>query len=227
LSLLLFTLSCPFCSAIASACLPACLPACPSCVPRVGLVAPLSSSCSKPLLNSTSMSSSTTYPPPPQRDPATLYSSSPHLKREKLLRQRNHSTTYTDPFHVVAFILLLAGLFFWKPNLIPFSSSLGITSPSSTTSSLRSGLRISLQPPERMVWQKTFTLPSASRGCHLITSTVEKEISEGLKGCKVISCCSWRDKVCIAYLSSSVIKGRYLDALHPTHIGFLDSEREF
>ncbi|UZJ52534.1 hypothetical protein CBS101457_001854 [Exobasidium rhododendri] len=35
-----------------------------------------------------------------------------------------------------------------------------------------------------MVWQKTFTLPSASRGCHLVTSVVEKEISQGLKGCK-------------------------------------------
>jgi secondary thiamine-phosphate synthase enzyme len=35
-----------------------------------------------------------------------------------------------------------------------------------------------------MVWQKTFTLPSASRGCHLVTNVVEKEINEGLKGVK-------------------------------------------
>lgn len=126
----------------------------------------------------------TTYPPPPQTD-STLYSSSSHAKRDKLLRKRNHSTSYTDPFHVVVLILILALLCIWKPNLIPFSSSLGITSLPASSSSFRSGLRISLQQPERMVWQKTFTLPSASRGCHLITNVVEKEISEGLKGCKV------------------------------------------
>lgn len=137
------------------------------------------------------MAASTTYPPPPIHPDSTLYSSSSHAKRDKLLRRRNHSTTYTDPFYVVAFILLLGLFLAWRPEYIPFSSSLGITSPSQSRSSLRHKHKCNcdttppLQAIQKMVWQKTFTLPSASRGCHLITSQVEREISEGLKGCKV------------------------------------------
>lgn len=128
------------------------------------------------------MSSASSYPPPPRRQPdsSTLYESSPHTTKDQLLRRRNHSS-HTDPFHVVIVILLLGLFLTWQPRFIPFSSSLGLSSPSTRN-------RCSCTSPDSptsMVWQKTFTLPSASKGCHLVTNVVEKEISEGLKGCKV------------------------------------------
>ncbi|KDN43967.1 hypothetical protein K437DRAFT_278701 [Tilletiaria anomala UBC 951] len=36
-----------------------------------------------------------------------------------------------------------------------------------------------------MPWQKEFTLSSRGKGCHLVTSEVEREIAEGLRGCKI------------------------------------------
>lgn len=36
-----------------------------------------------------------------------------------------------------------------------------------------------------MPWQKTFTLPSRGKGCHLVTREVEAEIAPGLKGVKI------------------------------------------
>ncbi|KAJ9121298.1 hypothetical protein QFC24_004634 [Naganishia onofrii] len=36
-----------------------------------------------------------------------------------------------------------------------------------------------------MPWQKTFTLQPRSKGCHLVTKEVEKNIKEGLSGCKI------------------------------------------
>ncbi|KAG6381258.1 hypothetical protein JVT61DRAFT_5662 [Boletus reticuloceps] len=36
-----------------------------------------------------------------------------------------------------------------------------------------------------MGWQKTFSLPKRSKGCHLITDHVLAQISEGIKDVKV------------------------------------------
>lgn len=38
-----------------------------------------------------------------------------------------------------------------------------------------------------MGWQKTFTLPRKSKGCHLVTNEVVSQISEGLQGVQVNS----------------------------------------
>lgn len=35
-----------------------------------------------------------------------------------------------------------------------------------------------------MVWQTTFTLPSSSKGCYLVTKDVERACAEGLRGVK-------------------------------------------
>lgn len=152
------------------------------------------------------MSSSTRYPPPLQPG-STLYSTSPHQKKDKTLRKRYNSTSYTDPFHVIVFILLVSLFCIWKPNLIPFSSKLGITSLTNTAKKHRCSCSIE-DSPSSMVWQKTFTLPSASRGCHLITSQVEKEISEGLKGCKV----------CVRYKKTERERGHLMVPLSFTYI---------
>jgi hypothetical protein len=208
------------------------------------------------------MPSVTTYPPPPStarpKDTTpptsnTLYDTSPYVKRDKLLRKRNQTSTYTDPLHVVVVILLLSLLLSWKPNLIPFSSSLGITSPTRKSSSPQSNKGNSCncnhpashsESSASMVWQKTFTLPSSSRGCHLVTSVVEKEISQGLKGCKVSSALHGGGSSYLSTMYSDThthihtlthsfpflhfpnTPGRHIDTLYSAHLGCADHQRE-
>jgi hypothetical protein len=111
-------------------------------------------------------------PSPPVRKPSTSTSSS----------------ASTIPLTTLAlFLLLLVALF---PSLFHYvwTIPLALFSPSSNTNSYTS-------PPARygygyntgtrtMWFQKTFTLPSKSRGSYLITDTVLKELPE-LKGYKV------------------------------------------
>lgn len=158
-------------------------------------------------------SASSTYPPAPQRRPspplspsssrsgsppgATLYGRSPHRHRDTLFRRRRERFNCgLDPLHVVALIVLAGILLASRPELLspdtylrPFSTRPSPTLRPCDLPSQRNGKRAKCDcshcsQDTIMVWQKTFTLPSASKGCHLVTPAVEREISDGVKGVK-------------------------------------------
>lgn len=143
-----------------------------------------------------------TYPPafvdsPPQRSTSgtaqarladtlsaqTLYESSPHRKKDE--QHRFRSSRYTDPSSVLLVVLLL-GLLVW---ILPTTSWLGFrrTPPVCSVYQHHAHPIIDYSAGS-MPWQKEFTLSSRGKGCHLVTNEVQREISEGLKGCKVREC---------------------------------------
>lgn len=128
------------------------------------------------------------YPPkrnssPSPEAPATLYSSSVHQPIDKKASKRREKyKETTDPTKVTLFILFLA-LLYW---LLPIPSPFSIYTRASKNKFVNNCNCNSNQLDSRtMPWQKTFALSSRTKGCHLITSEVQKEISEGLKGVKV------------------------------------------
>lgn len=142
-----------------------------------------------------------TYPPPPshpskstvrKREKSkkeeeeevqneTLYSQSPHHKEDFLFRKRRARVNCgLDPLHVVALIVLLGFVLSFNPSILSYHTYLA---PFKRQDSVQTRSHLQSQE-ERMVWQKTFTLPSASKGCHLVTPSVEREINEGLRNTK-------------------------------------------
>jgi len=140
--------------------------------------------------------SATTYPPPPshpskstirqrekskESEPDTLYSQSPHNNEDHIYRKRRARVNCgLDPLHVVALIVLAGFILSFNPGILSYHT---YTKPfkRQTTNNLQSRSDL-IQ--SKMVWQKTFTLPSASKGCHLVTPSVEREIHEGLRNVK-------------------------------------------
>ncbi len=136
----------------------------------------------------------------------TLYDDSPHSSIDRAIaRQRKRATTYTDPTKVLLIVLALGFLAWILPTTSIFR--LGRSSESvilsrhakeahrcsvcalhaghiaDSTGSAASNPVYSNR--DRMPWQKEFTLPSRGKGVYLITSEVNKEIQEGLKGVNV------------------------------------------
>lgn len=138
---------------------------------------------------------STSYPPPPshpsksttirQREKrkedtdGTLYSQSPHQNEDHIFRKRRARVNCgLDPLHVVALIVLAGFILSVNPGILSYRTYIR---PFQRRDNIQSRPDL-IQ--EKMVWQKTFTLPSASKGCHLVTPSVEREISEGLRNVK-------------------------------------------
>ncbi|EPQ31569.1 uncharacterized protein PFL1_00902 [Pseudozyma flocculosa PF-1] len=114
---------------------------------------------------------------PSSSDP-TLYAASPHARIDgkearRRLRRAHRAGHYTDPTYTTLLILACALVYWFLPLdllLHPFSSS--SSSPS-------------LKQTTRMPWQKTITLSSRTKGCHLVTNEVLPQIEEGIKGVKI------------------------------------------
>lgn len=99
----------------------------------------------------------------------TLYHRSPHAGTDRIWQKRRRRVNCgLDPLHVVGLIVLAYFVYAFVPFSFPFNRSPAVAS--------RTG--------NDMVWQRTFTLPSASKGCHLVTPSVEREIAQGLQGVK-------------------------------------------
>lgn len=135
----------------------------------------------------------TTYPPPPSHpskstirqrekqkeseEDKTLYSHSPHHKEDNLFRRRRARVNCgLDPLHVVALIVLAGFILSFNPGILSYRTYIA---PFKRQHNIQP-----ITQRQTMVWQKTFTLPSASKGCHLVTPSVEREINEGIRNVK-------------------------------------------
>ena len=147
------------------------------------------------------------YPPSrPERDPrpgaptrdetplyeaATLYAQSPHVHADRRERARRERRSQYGPRHVFLFgrakrvaepmylvlAVLLLGLLWIVTRTSPASTTLSSPPPAATA-------YFSTTPPS-MPSQKTFTLASRGKGCHLVQSEVEREISDMIRGVQV------------------------------------------
>lgn len=110
----------------------------------------------------------------------TLYANSPHRKKDE--QHKFRSSRYTDPSSVLLVVLIL-GVLVW---ILPTTSWLGLRrAPPVCSVCQHHAHPIAQSPTHNMPWQKEFTLSSRGKGCHLVTNEVQREISEGLKDCKV------------------------------------------
>lgn len=150
------------------------------------------------------------YPPPPRRADgtvpptapdespleaeATLYAASPHHAADELLRRRRERKAQYGRSHAVlvgpshrinptylmlAVLVLGFSYLVWRAALPARGGrgTLRATPPWTTTPTVTCTV-----PDKTMVSQKTFTLSSRSKGCHLVQAEVEHELRDMLKG---------------------------------------------
>lgn len=124
------------------------------------------------------MSNDAHYPPSQK----TLYQQSPHQPRDHLFqRRRARFNCGLDPLHVVLLIVAFGIFLIAHPQYLSVQHYRNRFHSERIYEPIHQNLQ---EPPSKMVWQTTFTLPSSSKGCHLITKDVERAVAEGMRGVK-------------------------------------------